>query len=319
MNKIKEFLQTNIIVLKWTACYFIGLWCILEFLFGFNLLSSQHWYKFFHSSFHGFAGFTFQIIMYAALPIFIASVMTIYRTKEPIIKIALFDKIKEYIKNLKPAPLPEQTEETTDENESESENIYPNDLPPELRIPFKRVRDRIGIRSPVSVYNQIHQTPETKPSETISDSTDAFPIPSDFDIPDTFDENDTLSLNEMPVFQDLDFDTPIMSEQKLENETTKYFDNKKIEYETNKNFVITDEYVIYEHNDDDFWIMDDEAWFAAGKQIESPVPELLQIAQINNLTPIIYMKSENIMDIETTISNFENNGVRVIKGLSELD
>jgi hypothetical protein len=65
--------------------------------------------------------------------------------------------------------------------------------------------------------------------------------------------------------------------------------------------------------------MDENSWFAAGKQIDSPIPELLQIAQINGLIPIIYLQSENIMDIETTISNFENNGVRVIKGLSELD
>ena len=141
MNKIKEFLQTNIIVLKWSAYYFIGLWCILEFLFGFNLLSSQHWYKFFHSNFHGFAGFTFQIIMYAALPIFIASVITIYRTKEPIIKTVLFDKIKDYLKGLKPATVEESKEETTPENESEPEDIDPEDLPSELRIPFKRARD----------------------------------------------------------------------------------------------------------------------------------------------------------------------------------
>ena len=319
MNKIKEFLQTNLIVLKWGLYYFIGLWFILEFLFGFNLLSAQHWHKFFHSSFHGFAGFTFQIIMYAALPIFIASVITIYRTKEPIIKITIFDKIKEYLKGLKPTTAEESKEETTTENESEPEYIYPNDLPRELRIPFKRAKERIGIRGPVSAYNQIHQTKNETPEQPTPESTDAFPIPSDFDISDTFDENDTQSLNEIPVFQDLDFDTPIMTEKKLENETTKYFDNKKIEYETNKNFVITDKYVIYEHNDGDFWIMDNEAWFAAGKQIDSPVPEILQIAKMNSLIPIIYLQSENIMDIETTISNFENNGIRVIKSLAELD
>ena len=65
--------------------------------------------------------------------------------------------------------------------------------------------------------------------------------------------------------------------------------------------------------------MDNEAWFAAGKQIDSPVPEILQIAKMNSLIPIIYLQSENIMDIETTISNFENNGIRVIKSLAELD
>ncbi len=317
MNKIKEFLQTNLIVLKWCAYYFIGLWCILEFLFGFNLLSSQHWHKFFHASFHGFAGFVFQIIMYSALPIFIATVITIYRTKEPIIKITLFDKIKEYINNLKATPTEEPAEETSDENESEQPDIYPEDLPRELRIPFKRAKERIGIRGPVSIYNQIY-TEKTSETPT-NDLSDSFPIPSDFDISDTFDEDDTQSLNDIPVFQDINFDTPIMTEQKLENETTKYFDNKKIEYETNKNFVITNKYVIYEHNDGDFWIMDDESWFAAGKQIDSPVPELLQIAKMNSLIPIIYLQSENIMDIETTISNFENSGVRVIKSLEELD
>lgn len=319
MEKIKDFFKTNVIVAKWIFCYFVGLWCILYFLFGFNMLSNQHWYKFFHATgFHGFSGFAFQIILYTSLPIFIATTLSVYRSKEPIINIPL-DKVKEIINKLKPTKSETPAEETTEsEEENESVNVYPEDLPHELRVPFIRVKNRMSMNGPVSIYNKKTQdNAKTSTPETIPENDNAFPIPTDFDIADDTTE-DTFDLNTMPNFHDIDFDTPIMTEKQLENKTTKYLDDKKIEYETNKNFVATDTYLIYEHNDGDFWIMDEDSWFASGKQIDSPVAELLQTSKQNNLIPIMYLESLNIMDLENTISSFEDKGIRVIKSLDEI-
>ena len=66
-------------------------------------------------------------------------------------------------------------------------------------------------------------------------------------------------------------------------------------------------------------IMDENTWFAAGKQMDSPLDELKEIAKQNDLIPVIYLHSQNIMDIESTINNFENSGIRVVKSLAELN
>ena len=65
--------------------------------------------------------------------------------------------------------------------------------------------------------------------------------------------------------------------------------------------------------------MDDETWFAAGKQIESPINELIDLGKRNGLIPVLYLHSQNIMDIESTTNKFEDMGIRVIKSLDELD
>ena len=92
-----------------------------------------------------------------------------------------------------------------------------------------------------------------------------------------------------------------------------------IDYETYHDFIATKKFVIYEHNDEDFWIMDGDSWFAAGKQKDSPIQELIGLAKQNELTPVLYLASQNIMDLDNTISNFESMGIRVVKDLSELD
>ena len=145
----------------------------------------------------------------------------------------------------------------------------------------------------------------------------AIPIPTDFDISDNFTTDDSV-----PVFQDINFDTPTVEieteNKKFENSVTKYFDKNNIEYETYKDFVANEKYIIYTHDDSDFWIMDEENWFAAGKQKDSPIPELLELAKQNDLTPVIYFESQNIMDFENTTKQMESSGVKVIKSLDEL-
>ena len=138
----------------------------------------------------------------------------------------------------------------------------------------------------------------------------------DFDVSDTIEQDMNDSV---PTFKDINFDIPIATEKELENNTTKYFKEKNIEYETYHEFVATEKFVIYEHNDEDFWIMDNDSWFASGKQKDSPTKELITLAKQNNLTPVIYLASQNIMDIDETIKKFESDGIHVIKDLDELN
>ena len=42
------------------------------------------------------------------------------------------------------------------------------------------------------------------------------------------------------------------------------------------------------------------------------------IAKQNELTPVIYLQSTNIMDLDGTIANLESDGIRVVKKLDEL-
>ena len=287
------------------------------------MFSCHYWWKFFHASLHGFPGFVFGTLVYAMIPVYIATTVITYRKKEMIIPIPFAEKISKIFAKKSETPAPEQTETKDEKTETVVEPEYPSELPPELRVPFMRAKNRIPLTSAISVYNKTNSdikngaTNTTTPApaqENVSENND-IPIPMDFDISDTISTNMNDSV---PTFTDIDFDTPIATETELSNNTTKYLHDKNIEYETYRDYVATDKFVIYEHSDEEFWIMDGDSWFAAGKQKDSPVSELIDLAKQNELTPVIYLCSQNIMDIDNTIANFESSGIRVVKNLDEL-
>ena len=321
MKKVIDFFKANPIIVKWTIWYFFILWFILRFVFGFDALSAHYWWRFFHATFHGFYGFVFASLTYMAIPIFIITSIITYRKKELLIPIPFESTISKILSKIFPKksePVKEEPAETkTEEQEThKTTSDLPSDIPPELRVPYTRVKNRMSLSGAISVYNKPTQqsAPITANAETDS-SVPEIPIPMDFDVSDTIDN----SLNDsVPTFTDLNFDTPIMTEQELENETTKYLKSKNIEYETYHDFVATEKFVIYEHSDKDFWIMEDDSWFAAGKQKDSPIRELIELSKQNDLTPVIYLASENIMDLDNIIAKFEKSGIRVVKSLSEL-
>ncbi len=315
MKKILDFVKSNMIVVKWTAWYFFVLWLILRFVFNFNMFSGHYWWKFFHATLHGFGGFVFGLLIYTAIPIYIATTITVYRKKELVITIPYIDKIWAFISKYLPKKQAEEKIEETITEETEPEPSapeYPDDMPPELRIPYTRAKNHMSLIGAVSVYNKTNTVKQDIQPET---DNSPIPLPTDFDISESLDTNDS----DIPMFKDISFDEPEQVKETPENNTTKYFASKNIEFETYKQFVATEKYVIYEHNDGDFWIMDNDVWFAAGKQIDSPISELINLGKQNGLIPILYLQSQNIMDIEETINRFETDGVRVIKSLDELD
>jgi len=319
MKKVTEFLKSNFIIVKWTIWYFFIVWFILKFIFNFDMFSGHYWWKFFHATLHGFGGLMFGLVIYSAIPLYIASTMIVYRKQELIIPIPFSQKISNIISKIFSKSRQQETAPESNNTEPETENTpeqeFPEGLPPELRVPFQRAKNRLPLTNGISVYNKPNVTQQTPVKEEENENP-SIPIPMDFDIADTIEPTMPDSV---PTFKDLDFDIPIATEPELENNTTKYFKDKNIDFETYHNFVATEKFVIYEHSDEDFWIMDGDSWFAAGKQIDSPIKELLDLAKQNNLTPVIYLASQNIMDINNTITNFESAGIHVVKDLDELN
>lgn len=321
MKKVLDFIKSNMIIAKWTFWYFFILWLILRLVFHFDPLNAHYWWKFFHATFHGFAGFVFGLLVYTAIPIYIATTAIIYRKKELIITIPFIDKVFEFIKKL--FPKKQITEPVTEVSAPEIKEPeptgpeYPDDMPPELRIPYMRAKNNLSLTGAVSAYNKQKAPAINTIEKPKTESDTMIPLPTDFDLSDsdTFGE---FNESEIPTFTDINFDTE-KTDENFENNATKYFKSKNIEYETYKQFVATEKYVIYEHSDNDFWIMDENVWFASGKQIDSPIKELIELGRENGLTPILYLASQNIMDIETVIEQFESMGVRVIKNLDELN
>ena len=320
MKKIQDFFKSNLIIVKWTIWYFLILWLILRFVFNFDMFSAHYWWKFFHATLHGFGGFVFGLLVYTAIPIYIATTAVIYRKKELVITIPFVDKVFNLIRKLFPKKqvAEKQIEAPIEEPASNEPPApqYPDDMPLELRVPYERAKNHMSLTGAVSVYNQTKTTKTDVPNSTETDNI-SVPIPTDFDLSESFDTNNET----IPVFHDINFDevTTEPENETLENNTTKYFASKNIEFETYKQFVATEKYVIYEHNDEDFWIMDENVWFASGQQIDSPINELMDLAKQNDLIPVLYLKSQNIMDIEGTINNFKSMGIHVIKDLDELN
>ena len=202
MKKIIEFLKANILIAKWTVAYIFVLWAILWYLFRFDIFSSTYWWKFSHAHFHNFIGFVFCLIIYSAIPIYIAVTAIIYRTKKPVFTIPFYDKIAERIKKVfeKPAPEPENESESEQETEIEQTPEYPEDLPNELHVPFKRVKERLIVLGAQSVYNKTTTDSENTMIDTQSEP-DSFPIPTDFDI------GDSLPDTSVPTFTEINFDS----------------------------------------------------------------------------------------------------------------
>ena len=316
MKKISEFLKTNFIIAKWTFWYFLVVWLILWYIFRFDMFARVYWWKFFHAHLRGFVGFTFGAFIYAIIPVYLATVSVIYRTKAPIIKIPLIDKLSEYIKNkfTKPEPEPVAAEEKQDEAISEIQ--YPEHMPNEMRSQFKRLKEHmimLGTNGQKTMYQSLQKTNEPIIPEPEDES---FPIPTDFDIGDTL--NNSASDDNIPTFTEINFDEPSKPVQP-DNTMIKYLRDNDIEFETYNDFIVTGKYLIYVHSDPDFWIIDEDNWFAAGKQIDSPIPVMQEMTKDEQLKPVIYFESTNIMDFDGTVETLRNQNITVIINPEELD
>ncbi len=352
-ERIRNFYDSNKHAILWTVGYVIATWAIMRYMFNFNIFSAMRWHQLMHAHLHGFAGLVFGILILAMVPLYVATTIVIARTKAPLFNFKI--KIPEFIKTFfkwaftqtpmdnepvsEPAPAPETKNESKQEPTSEPETktestpeSVPVAVPAELRVAYERARDNTAYAQK-SVFDLGHVTKKSNtttvetPENTITES--EMPIPTDFDINDT--EN---IINNVPVFTDLDFDeddeddtdesepTPQINDIKTatgDNDSViKYLTEHSTPYTVENDVVITDKFAIVSHTDSDFWVADNESWFAAGKIRRSPIASVIESATAHNVTPVLYLGSDNIMDIDELRPQWERNGVRVISDLKDL-
>lgn len=345
MSKIFNLIATHKNAIIWSACYGAVIWGILLWLFNFDIFSSNAWAQLPQANLNNFPGFVFVILLLAAIPLYIATTTLIIRTKKPLFTIPI-------PKFLYPVPEKEESTESKKETKDNPETnqpiaeTLPAGIPAELRTPFLRAREHIraGITpQAINKYNEIASAANTadlsSPAQTtsndkqpdnstITDTDNPLPIPDnfDFDAPDIDDLEyaDESMPHFSPVFTDIDFDEE--DDDSDDDATTeaqetviKFLQSRKESFEQNQDIIISDNFVIGIHSDPDFWIADEELWFASGKQKESPIKKIQDIALSKQLQGVLYLAETNIMDLDTKISEWSESGIKVITSISELE
>ena len=301
MKKALQILQDHKHFITWTICYLFVLWAILHYMFGFSIFNLAHWHRLTHSQLRGFVGFVFGAIILASPLIYISTSALIIRNKKPLISIPLPKLPKLWKTKEAETPAPEKTE--PEESNQDTTPELDEHIPPEIRAAFIRAKNH-----PLDIT--INQPESDTTEDTVNTEDTALPLPPDFDI--TFDSEPNS--DNVPTFTDFNFDdTPDKT-----SDLTEYLHNKNIEFEIIDDIIVTKTHAIATHDDSDFWVTDNENWFATGKTKASPITTVKTIASQHNVTPVLYLAATNIMDIETLIPQWESDGITVITDISDL-
>ncbi len=323
MKKLLDFLQTNKHSIIWTMCYFFIFWLIMLWMFNFDIFSVAQWHILAHAKLRGFPGFVFGLMLLAALPLYIATTVLIYRNKKPLFTIPL-------AKFFGPVPIESEQQKQASQEIAETQETapetkpFPAEMPAELHAAFIKARSNLEfkpIKSNFDISNVISANASKSPDNITDQDAEAniFPLPSDFNFDDDSQESSYESAlpNFTPVFQDINFDDEPEEEtpqEKLLNQLKTYGRSARIE----DNLVLTDKSVIAVHDDSDFWIADEDAWFASGKQKKSPILNVLEKSKQLNLQPVLYLAQTNIMDLESRKQDWEKQGIKIVFDITEL-
>ena len=310
----------------------------------------MRWHQLLHAHIHGFAGLVFGILILAMVPLYVATTIVIARTNAPLFNFKL--TIPGFIKNAfvqtpmdepEPTPVSENADEQKTESEIDTEqptnvstpNAIPETVPAEMRVAYARARDNVS-RIPTSAFDlsnvtrtvtSVTKTEQVTNLQPLIEESD-IPIPTDFDIDDV-----SSVVDNSPIFTDLNFDdddtdtetdndVPQIDDIKTTTENNdaviKHLDSLSVPYTTDGEVVITDKFAIVSHTDSDFWVADNESWFAAGKIRQSPIESVLSVATAHNVKPVLYLGADNIMDIDELRTQWETTGIRVITDLKDL-
>ncbi len=323
---VNNFLKNYWRAVAWTVFYVFLMWCILHYLFNFNIFSIAHWTRLARIELHGFPGLVFGLLILAAVPIYVATTVLTMRNKSVPIKIPV-PKCFAPIPNAVPVETPQPI---VTEQEALPE-LRPG-VPPEMREVFMRAQKNRGVRQQ-SVFNKpMNIRAMTGPDASVAEpvpvgGTDAsvtdnvFPLPTDFDLDASADTDYGI-----PVFEDVDFgdggattelpDVPD-AESPLEN-LCKFICDSGVVAHTADDLIIAGDFAIAVHDDDDFWVADEFDWFAAGRQKPSPIVALLNAKDANAKNPILYLGGKNIMDFDTLVEKWRADGITVVTNTDEL-
>ena len=347
-TRIRDFYNSNKYAILWTVGYVIATWAIMRYMFNFNIFSVVRWHQLMHAHLHGFAGFVFGILILAMVPLYVATTVIIVRSKEPLFnfKLTIPEFIKIFFKNaFAQTPIQDDIQpetallnETKNESDIELDNSteteptpapIPATVPPEMRVAYERARDHIT-HIQTSAFDLGNITKKTVPA---IETTTAPATESEMPIPTSFDINDTPDIiDDVPVFTDLDFDDDNEPDQEKQvtqiddiktttgnvDIVSKYLTARSVPHTIENDIVITDTFAIVSHTDSDFWVADNESWFAAGKIRKSPITTVLESAATHHVQPVLYLGTDNIMDINDLRDIWERAGIRIITDLKDL-
>src|SRR5574344_1412592 len=276
----------------WSGWYFVVSYFIFLILFNFNIIRPSSWERLSNIALHGFTGLTFGIALLALIPIWAAGCITIIKTGK---SLKLIVKKAPEKKDSDPKPVEKE----------ESKIVFPSEMPEEMHVPYSRmIRGQLS-RGAMNCTVVANQSPAVLSAECeqCDQETQNMALPESFDV-DAKEETST------PVFKELNWDNTNGG-----TEFNKPEENNieiKIEVRGNKKFAVAT------HDDPDFWVADEENWFATGKQKPSPINAVIQIAKNENAIPVLLLKTENIMDLSTLIPKWKASGIKIIKNISEL-
>ena len=326
MKRILDFCQQNKYAIIWTACYAVIMWSILFWLFNFNMFSATQWRILAHAELRGFPGFVFGILILAAVPMYIATTSIVVRTKKPLFKIPL-PKFMTPVPIDAPTTAPAPASSATDAPPPAPDttpSTPAKTIPAEVRAAFTRAREHGAIfqKSAFDPSNADAPTARRAP-DAIPELQPAgeLPLPPDFDTPE-FGGAPTFA----PVFSDINFDDDVPTAPAPQSATildeispmTEYLFANGTEFTVENGLIFTDRDVIAVHNDPDFWIADNENWFAAGKQKPSPADAVLAAGAARGVRPVLYLAQTNILDLDARRAQWASNGITVITTPDEL-
>lgn len=340
MQRILDFLKKQKYVIIWTVCYFCVAYALFRILFGFDMLSYAHWTRLANAQLHGFAGFVFGIMILTLLPIYASTTAIIVRTGAPLFTIPLPAFLQRA-----PAAAATTTDTPTAADDAPAARPLPDGLPMELRAAYLRARNNAGREQISSVDTRSVDTasnippaidaksaiaeiiaPTTQSVATAQQNTttenNAFPLPTDFDLGDDFDDTNidsNITNMDAPVFTEINFDDAPAATPTKNASITEYMHDHNIKIvSTDGDILITDKLAIAVHDDPNFWVAEDENWFATGQQKTSPVLELVRAAEKHNVKPVLYMGATNIMDFDQMREKWTAAGITVITRPDEL-
>lgn len=325
MNKIIRILSDYKYAIIWTICYIFAIWVILSFMFHFNIFNAMHWRYIARAGLHGFPGFVLGIMILAAIPLYVSTTTLIVRTKKPLLTITKPSWLKmPNISKNQSTPSGPQASASAQNDTQPSAPEQSRNIPLEIRSTFERAQRNVErIAAQYGTPNSAPVTPITTNSNINDIIPEDFPIPTDFDI----NFNDTTP-DDVPVFTEINFDSPSAPETDNTPQSDAYHANDEklqkhltvigTKFSSDDNVIITDTCAIVTHSDPDFWVVDTHDWFATGKTRPSPIELVTRIATKHNVHPCIYLESQNILDLEKLIPQWESDGITVYTNIDDI-
>ena len=332
MITVKDFDNDSWRAIAWTGIYVFIMWAVLHYLFNFNMFSYAHWARISRIELHGFPGLVFGVMVLAAVPLYIATMVLMVRNKSLPVRVPLPNCLTP-----EPEPEPEPAAPIVAEQDALPE-LRPG-VPLEMRESFMRVRKNYGARQQ-SVFNksviggavkntapQMNVSARESVAEKISvavpnakemaDTNSGFPLPDDFDSETSGGDFD------IPVFSNIDFDSPtkpndITDTQSQVDKLCQSLIRMGIDADISDDLITGENFVIAVHDDEDFWVADDSDWFAAGKQKPSPISELKNAVKETDKKAIMFFGEHNIMDFDVCAEKWRNDGITVVTSNDEL-